>query len=170
MEQVKYRPEYTREEYRTLRRNPIIIASYATDYINVGGIVRSAESFLTEEVWSIVRPSQATACGAMFWQPWEQIAEEDMGYFIELSLPKYTIVSLEITDESKNLYDVSLPKNMLLVVGNESYGIPKDVLSLTSLSGGMAVQIPLEGFTGSLNVASATTVALYEWSRQWRKH
>lgn len=170
MQQVKYRPDFTKEGYKFLKRNPIVIASYATKDVNIGGIIRSAESYLTEEVLCLCRPDQAAAVGSAFWQPYRLIDNAELlGSLVDQYLRFYNIVVLEYTDTSTNIQEVTLPENMLLVVGNESTGVPQNILDVVSYVDGQVVHIPQFGLTGSLNVVSATTVALYEWSRQWRK-
>ena len=51
---------------------------------------------------------------------------------------------------------------MCIVVGNESNGLRAETLSLCDAVG----YFPLLGRVGSLNVATATAVALYEARRQ----
>lgn len=51
---------------------------------------------------------------------------------------------------------------MCLVVGDEGAGVPPKALALCD----MAVEIPMQGVVASLNVATATGMAIYEWARQ----
>jgi tRNA G18 (ribose-2'-O)-methylase SpoU len=55
---------------------------------------------------------------------------------------------------------------MVLVVGSESYGLPKSFIQ--SLSAPI-VTISQYGILRSLNVSIAASIVLYEYSRQWRE-
>ncbi|MBR6250734.1 MAG: TrmH family RNA methyltransferase [Bacteroidales bacterium] len=77
----------------------------------------------------------------------------------------FTIVALETTPESTNIFATQLPAKMALVVGNEVHGISPEVLSRCA----MHVHIPMTGPCKSMNVSHATAVALMEWSRQMCK-
>ncbi len=73
------------------------------------------------------------------------------------------IVGLEQTAGSQSLYDFQFPRNAVLVVGNERLGLADDVLALLD----RAVEVPVYGLPYSLNVATATAMALYEYCRQY---
>ncbi|MDR2912868.1 MAG: 23S rRNA (guanosine(2251)-2'-O)-methyltransferase RlmB [Alistipes sp.] len=60
------------------------------------------------------------------------------------------------------LYDVDLTRPTVIVMGSEEDGISKEVLKLCNAQ----VSIPLRGKIGSLNVAAAAAVMLYEVVRQ----
>ncbi|HEX5693000.1 MAG TPA: TrmH family RNA methyltransferase [Arenimonas sp.] len=62
------------------------------------------------------------------------------------------------------VYDASLPERLLLVMGAEQTGVDPLLADATALRLG----IPGTGAVESLNVASATSVFLAEWSRQRR--
>ena len=71
-------------------------------------------------------------------------------------------VAIELTTGSKNLFDVRLPKDCTFVVGNERFGISPELLQKCSY----AVQIPMYGVNGSMNVSHALGIVLFEWRRQ----
>ena len=77
----------------------------------------------------------------------------------------YTIVALEITNESKDVKTVDFTKmeKMLLIAGSESKGISQAVLDRVDV----AVHIPTAGYCLSMNVAMSVAIAVYEISRQW---
>ena len=69
------------------------------------------------------------------------------------------ICALELTDTSKNYYDIS--KNHLplcLVVGNEITGVSQELLDICDFS----IEIPQYGIKQSLNVAVAYGIAIFE--------
>jgi tRNA G18 (ribose-2'-O)-methylase SpoU len=77
-------------------------------------------------------------------------------------IPKdYTLVALETSPASSNLFTTKLPLKMALIVGNESQGI-SDVLMTQSH---LEVHIPATGPVKSLNVAQAAGILMFEWVR-----
>ena len=76
----------------------------------------------------------------------------------------YTIVALEITDQSVDLKTVDFPKmdKILLIAGSESSGISQDVLNEVDI----AIHIPTAGFCLSMNVSVSIALAVYEIRRQ----
>ena len=80
-------------------------------------------------------------------------------YLQNTSLPKYASLM-----EGENVYKSALPKNAVLVMGNEANGISSSILKLLTNS----VSIPRFGNsqqTESLNVATATAILLSEFKR-----
>jgi len=75
----------------------------------------------------------------------------------------FRLVGLEQTTASVRLYDYSFQRDTALVVGNERQGITPDVLEMLDET----VEIPVYGLPYSLNVATATAIALYEYCRQF---
>lgn len=75
----------------------------------------------------------------------------------------YQLIGLEQTTDSENLFEVQLPRRMVLVIGHERNGITDDILALLDRT----IEIPVFGQPFSYNVATATTMALYEYCRQY---
>jgi tRNA G18 (ribose-2'-O)-methylase SpoU len=75
----------------------------------------------------------------------------------------YRLVGLEQTSNSQNLHHYQFPRRTALVIGNERTGLTEDIL--TTLDD--VVEIPVWGLPYSYNVASAATMALYEYCRQY---
>ena len=80
----------------------------------------------------------------------------------ELKSQRYALVGLEQTDASQCLYHFSFPIRSVLVVGHERLGITDDVLALLD----HVIEIPVYGLPHAYNVATATSMALYEYCRQ----
>lgn len=69
-----------------------------------------------------------------------------------------TIVGAELADEAVRLVDLPAARNRtVLVLGHERDGIPPEALELLDV----AVEIPMIGHGGSLNVAVAGSLVLY---------
>ena len=74
----------------------------------------------------------------------------------------YRVVGLELTDSARPLHELDLGGDACLVVGNEDHGLSKATLAAVDVCG----YVPQLGKVGSLNVASAAAIALYEIRRQ----
>ena len=74
----------------------------------------------------------------------------------------YSLVGLEQTNKSVDLHHFRFSRRTALVVGNERAGIPDRVLEMVDT----CVEIPVWGLPHSYNVATATSIALYEYCRQ----
>lgn len=82
----------------------------------------------------------------------------------QLGKDGYTLVGLEQTTNSESLYDFIFPCKTALVVGAEREGLEEEVLRLLD----HVVEISVYGQPASYNVATATTMAVYEYCRQHR--
>jgi tRNA G18 (ribose-2'-O)-methylase SpoU len=81
----------------------------------------------------------------------------------ELRASGYRLVGLEQTTGSNDLHQYRFERRTALVVGNERLGLTEDVLDLLD----DVVEIPVWGLPYSYNVSTATTMALYEYCRQF---
>ena len=75
----------------------------------------------------------------------------------------YRLVGLEQTTDSQNLHTYAFPRRVALVIGNERLGLRPEELELLD----DVVEIPVWGLPYSYNVATATSMALYEYCRQF---
>jgi tRNA G18 (ribose-2'-O)-methylase SpoU len=81
----------------------------------------------------------------------------------ELKRDGYQIVGQEQTTGSENLHTFRFARRAVLVVGNERTGLADDVLAVVD----HAVEIPVYGLPYSYNAATAASMALYEYCRQY---
>lgn len=75
----------------------------------------------------------------------------------------FRLVGLEQTSSSICLWDYTFSKKTALVLGHERQGITEEILALLD----DVVEIPVYGLPYSYNVATAATMALYEYCRQY---
>ena len=75
----------------------------------------------------------------------------------------YTLVGLEQTTNSTQLSEYAFPKKTALVIGSEREGLSDACLALLDA----VVEIPVWGMPFSYNAATATSLALYEYCRQF---
>jgi tRNA G18 (ribose-2'-O)-methylase SpoU len=81
----------------------------------------------------------------------------------QLHLDGYSRVGLEQTTNSVCLYDFAFPIKTALIIGAEREGLNQDELDRVD----HVVEIPVYGQPYSYNVATATTMAVYEYCRQF---
>ncbi len=81
----------------------------------------------------------------------------------QLKAEGYHLVGLEQTSSSQDLHAFQFDRRTALVVGNERSGLTDDLLEQLDA----VVEIPVWGLPYSYNVATATTMALYEYCRQY---
>ena len=81
----------------------------------------------------------------------------------QLKAEGYQLVGLEQTSNSHDLHSFQFDRRTALVVGNERSGLTDDLLQQLDA----VVEIPVWGLPYSYNVATATTMALYEYCRQY---
>jgi tRNA G18 (ribose-2'-O)-methylase SpoU len=75
----------------------------------------------------------------------------------------YRLVGLEQTTNSENIHNYKFVRRTALVVGNERTGLTADILEILD----DVVEIPVYGLPHSFNAATATSMTLYEYCRQF---
>jgi tRNA G18 (ribose-2'-O)-methylase SpoU len=140
---------------------------------NVSAIFRSAEACQVDWIYllgptGIINPQvlnpklSKTSLGTEKTVAWKHFWDLDQAL---ASLPKNTtIIALEQIKNAQNIfsYQFSAP-SYALIVGNEITGVSQKARQIAA----SIVHIPMKGKHPSLNVACATTVALYQLNRHW---
>jgi len=152
---------------RTTRRLALLLDGVATP-VNVGSIARSAAAYGVEHLWlagATIRPDTAgarkTSLGTERYLTWTEVEAAARGV-LEARSAGFTVVGLELADGAVPLHEVTLPEAVCLAVGHEDHGLSKACLAACDV----VAYLPLVGRVGSLNVAQATAIALYEVRRQ----
>lgn len=133
---------------------------------NLGTILRSADAvgvdglILCDRCTDLYNPNVVRAStGTLFTIPIaDATTDEAKSWLQEKKIPL-----LAATPSAKTLYtDVDLTKGVAIAVGSEQLGLSQSFLEGSHIS----VAIPMRGVADSLNVATATTLLLYEVLRQ----
>lgn len=135
---------------------------------NVGAIIRTAAALRVEDVWLAARTPEPgdpkvdkTALGTHRYLTFHR-TPDGLSAIAAARATGYEVVGIELTDDAVPLHDLRLGDATCLVVGHEDRG-----LSPATLGACDAVAfVPLLGKVGSLNVATAAAIALYEVRRQ----
>lgn len=75
----------------------------------------------------------------------------------------YRLVGLEQTDRSQLIFNYAYHRKTALVIGHERNGMTADELALVD----DVIEIPVYGLPFSYNVVTASTMAVYEYCRQF---
>ena len=74
----------------------------------------------------------------------------------------YALVGLELAEGARPLHELDLPPDVCLAVGHEDRGLSKACLARCDAVG----YLPQLGAIGSLNVAVAASIAIFELRRR----
>ncbi len=132
--------------------------------VNLSSILRTASCF---GIRTVIAAGQAKVVGKV-----ARDSEHQVEVRVHRTLPPVLkklkaegmrLVGLEQTNNAHCLFDYGFARETCLVIGNERKGIDPETLTLLD----DVVEIPIWGLPYSLNVASATAMALYEYCRQF---
>ena len=164
-------PELKRHHRDWRRQAPgklaLLLDSVATPF-NVGSIVRTAAALRVDDIWITGQTAlethastQKTALGSQRFVTFHHV-DEPAAAVAAARGAGYRVVGIELADGARPLHQTDLTGSVCLAVGHEDRG-----LSSAVLDGADALAfIPQLGRIGSLNVATAASIALYEARRQ----
>ena len=75
----------------------------------------------------------------------------------------YRLVGLEQTTNSVSMHSYGFSRRTAMVIGNERTGLTEDILEVLD----DVVEIPVYGLPHSFNAATATSMMLYEYCKQY---
>ena len=152
---------------RTTRRIGVILDGVMTP-VNVGSITRTAAAYGVDRMWlagataSVRHPGAGkTAMGTdRFVDIVEDISTVDA--VAEARADGFQVVGIELVQGAHPLFEVSLAPDVCLVVGHEDHGLSAPTIAACDL----VAYLPLVGKVGSLNVATAASIAMAEVRRR----
>lgn len=135
---------------------------------NVGAIIRTAAALRVEDVWLVNRTPDPhhtkvakTALGTDRYLTFHR-ADDGPAAVAAAKVAGYHVVAIELADEAVPLHSLALTDAVCLVVGHEDRGCTSATLAACDA----VAFLPLLGKVGSLNVASAASIASYEVRRR----
>jgi tRNA (guanosine-2'-O-)-methyltransferase len=152
---------------RTVGRVSVILNGVMTP-VNVGSIVRLAAAYGASPLWlagATPHPShpgaRKTAMGT------DRFVDVIHGMTVVEAVEAahadgFQVVGIELATGASPLHDVAVPGDVCLVLGNEDHGLSSAALAACDA----VAYLPLVGKVGSLNVATAAGIALYEVRRR----
>lgn len=152
---------------RTERPLGLLLDNVQTPY-NVGAILRTAASFRVSHLWlagASAAPdhdkTRKTSLGTERFVPWTVVASVDEGAVAARALG-LEVVGLELAAGAEALGESRFDGGVCLVLGHEDRGLSNAALAVCD----RFAFVPTPGKVGSLNVATAAAIALYEVRRQ----
>jgi tRNA G18 (ribose-2'-O)-methylase SpoU len=146
------------------RRHPLHVAiENCGQDPNSGGVVRAATAFAVDTV-HIVGRRRWNRRGAMVTDRYQRLRHHDttaelIGFAADVGL---TVVAVDIVPGAARLEQTTLPRDCLLLFGQEGPGISDDAREGAALT----VSIAQFGSTRSINVAVAAGIAMHAWISQ----
>jgi tRNA (guanosine-2'-O-)-methyltransferase len=153
---------------RTERTLWLLLDSVQTPW-NVGAIVRTAAAYKVDELL-LVGPAAATpshprsrktSLGTERYVHWTSF-DEPGAAVASAHDADLQVLGIELVEGAAALPDLELDGNVCLALGHEDHGLSNATLALCD----HVAYIPQPGKVGSLNVASAAAIALYEMRRR----
>ncbi len=159
--------EPTQEELASIKKNPVyIILDNVLDTYNVGSVFRLADA---------VAASKILLCGETLTPPNTRIKKASINtwqwvkwqYFdtakaaieeLKSEIPNLQVVVVEQDKRSIPYTKMEVDFPVAIVVGNETYGVSKEVLDLAD----QIVELPMFGVNKSLNVMVSLGIVLYQ--------
>jgi tRNA (guanosine-2'-O-)-methyltransferase len=157
--------------HQTERKVALILEGVQSPF-NVGSIVRTAAAYRIDHVWLAgnTAPLDAaavrkTGLGTERYLTWTTV-ERGVDAVAAAQAAGYVVLAVELAEGATALHEMDLGPAVCLVLGNEDHGISAAVLAAVDGT----VFLPQLGRVGSLNVATAAALAIYEARRQeWTK-
>ena len=146
------------------RRHPLHIAieNFGND-ANIGGVVRTANAFAVHTV-HIVGRRRWNRRGAMVTDRYQRLRHHDSTAALLDAAARegLTVVAVDNVPGAARIEEVTLPREAMLVFGQEGPGITDDARAGAALT----VSIAQFGSTRSVNAAVAAGIAMHTWIRQ----
>lgn len=146
------------------RRHPfhVAIENWQHD-LNIGSIVRTANAFAAETVHIIGR-RRWNKRGAMVTDRYQHVRHHPtVEDFVAWAKGEgLAIIGIDIFPDSQKLETYELPRNCVLVFGQEGPGLSEEVHQ----SAEATLSIEQFGSTRSINAASAAGIAMHAWIRR----
>ncbi|MDO4467915.1 MAG: RNA methyltransferase [Bacillota bacterium] len=150
----------------------IVVLENLQNPTNVGAIFRNAAALFCDAVLltddcadPLYKRSIRVSMGNVFNIPWTYVNKKE--YIQLLKENGYKIVSFALRDDSVDIEDEALnqEEKLAIIMGSEGYGLEKETIDQSDY----VVKIAMNPEVDSLNVASASGIALWQLCKKNRK-
>jgi len=147
----------------TKRHNFSVLITNKLNDFNIGTIIRNSNAFLAKEVMIYGRRQfdKRGTVGAHHYQNISFLKQIE-----DISFPKeeYCVVAVENNIDSKPIDNFYWPadRHVIMIFGEETTGVPEELLDIAEHK----VYIKQYGSTRSLNVGSASAIAMQDYCRK----
>ena len=136
---------------------------------NIGTMFRLCDAFRVERLYVCgfdLEPHRrrllSAAAGTVGWVPWESRPDAE-SVVRESRAEGYVVAAIELAEASVAPESIRHDAPLCLVIGAERHGVSAGVLALAD----QCVEIPSDGFGGSINLTTAAAIVLYAASRNY---
>jgi tRNA (guanosine-2'-O-)-methyltransferase len=157
-----------REWHRRTERRVALLLDCVASPFNVGAIARTAAAFRVDQLYlsgTALSPAHVkagkTAMGTERYLTWTRF-EKGSDAADAARSDGFVVVGLELAEAAVPLHQVDAGPDVCVAVGHEDHGLSPATLAACD----HVAFIPLLGRVGSLNVATATAIAIYELRRR----
>lgn len=167
---MKHRKLSFDDHEKSATKYPIsILADNITLTKNIGALFRLCDSLGVEHLYltgnAAISPDSKLSKVSRFTERTVSHSTEQypLKTVEQLRQKGYTIISLELTTNSKNIreFDFTTTEKICLILGNEAKGVNDDLLAASD----HCIHIPMLGMNSSMNVICAASIAVFEMSR-----
>jgi tRNA G18 (ribose-2'-O)-methylase SpoU len=150
-------------------RLPVEIAVFGLDNgYNVGGIIRTAHSFLVSKIHFIKVDwfYEKAALSTLRWEKKNIVRWDTEEAFLDhVAASGRALVACEKRPNltTEDIRTFTYPENSILLFGSEKYGVPDLLLDKSN----HVISIPMLGLSNDFNVSVAFGMVIYDW---YRKH
>ena len=156
--------EEIKQELNGMRYPFRVAIDRAKNGFNIGAIIRTAHSFLVKEILLVGHDSwyERAAMGMQRYENLKEIGTPgELVDFAEKSAAP--LVAFEKDAARAHLWEADIPKNAILVFGNEDDGVAPEILEASQ----EVVGIPMYGINHSYPITVAAGIAMAEWARRY---
>lgn len=164
--------EPSEEQIKSVQKQPIyIILDNVLDTYNIGSIFRLADAVAVQKLYlcgeTLTPPNpriKKASISTWKWVEWEYCKSAVIALLqLRAQSPGLKAVAVEQDPRSHRLDQVKYELPLALIVGNETYGVSKEVLDLAD----SIVELPMWGINRSLNVMVSLGIILYKVAEQY---
>lgn len=153
----------------TKRNNFTVLCSNLGNDFNIATVIRNANAFLAKSVWIYgnKRYDRRGTVGTHNYTHFQHFGEDQISDLIKAMRGMY-VVGVDNVENAKSISDFAWPTNkpVLMIFGQEQIGIPNNLLELCD----EIVYIPQYGSVRSLNVGTASGIAMYDYCSKVVNH
>lgn len=142
----------------------VVCENFAYDF-NIATVVRNANAFLANCIWIVGRKNfdRRGTCGT---HKYEHIHHAKSIDEVLLHYEGYRVVAVDNIDGAEPINEYRWYQKSVVVFGQESIGVSNCALARA----GDLIYIPQIGSTRSLNVGTASGIAMYDYATKAHKH
>lgn len=154
------------EKIKRLKKNPIyIVLDNVLDTYNVGAIFRLADATGCEKIYLCGQTEtppnpriKKASINTWKWVTWSYASTAvEALQELKVKSSKLKVIAIEQNNKSIKLKDFEPTFPICIVVGNETYGVSKEILKIAD----RIVELPMFGVNKSLNVMVTLGIVLY---------